>query len=94
MISEGTIQRLSMLSATAGKKDISAIKESLNWKSPLHIAANPDRKNIFYEKVFKREEDVDFFEETLRPIAVQLKERTVAYPLTVLYLPLNIFQSS
>ena len=39
--------------------------------------------------MFRKGEDVDFFEETLKPIAVQVKERTVAYPLTVLYLPLK-----
>ena len=77
------------LTATASKKDVSAIKESLNLKSPLEIIANPNRSNIFYEKVFRQGEDVDFMKETLKPIVTQLKEKTVTYPLTVLYLPLK-----
>ena len=76
------------LTATASKKDVSAIKESLNLKS-LEVIANPNRSNIFYEKVFRQGEDVDFMVETLEPIVTQLKEKTVTYPLTVLYLPLK-----
>ena len=77
------------LTATASKKDVSVIKESLNLKSPLEVIANPNRSNIFYEKVFRQGDDVDFMVETLKPIVTQLKEKTVLYPLTVLYLPLK-----
>ena len=75
------------LTATASKSDVAAIKASLNLKTPLEIIANPNRQNIFYEKIFHQGEDVDFFETLLSPIVGQLKEKTVAYPLTVLYLP-------
>lgn len=53
------------------------------------MIANPNRQNIYYEKVFRQGEDVDFFDGLLKPIANQLKEDTVNYPLTVMYLPLK-----
>ena len=77
------------LTATASKSDVAAIRESLNLKALLEIIANPNRQNIFYEKIFCRGEDVDFFEILVSPIVGQLKEKTVAYLLTVLYLPLK-----
>lgn len=77
------------LTATASNKDVVAIKESLNLKNPLEVIANPNRPNILYEKVFRKGDDVDFFEELLKPIANELKESTVTYPLTILYLPLK-----
>lgn len=77
------------LTATASRSDVTFIKQSLNLKTPLEIIANPNRQNIFYEKVFRKGEDVDFFVQLLKPIVEELKEKTVAYPLTVLYLPLK-----
>lgn len=77
------------LTATASKNDVAAIKQSLNLKTPLEVIANPNRQNIYYEKVFRQGEDVDFFDGLLKPIANQLKEDTVNYPLTVMYLPLK-----
>lgn len=77
------------LTATASNKDVVAIKESLNLKNPLEVIGNPNRPNILYEKVFRKGDDVDFFEELLKPIANELKESTVTYPLTILYLPLK-----
>ena len=74
------------LTATASKKDVSAIKESLNLKSPLEVIANPNRSNIFYEKVFRQGDDVDFIVETPKPIVTQLKEKTVSYPLCYIFL--------
>ena len=68
------------LTATASKKDIMAIKESLNLKNPLEIIGNPNRPNIMYKKAFCKGDDVDFYEDLLKPIA---------YPLTILYLPLK-----
>lgn len=41
------------LTATASKNDVAAIKESLNLKIPLEIIANPNRQNIYYEKIFR-----------------------------------------
>ena len=49
------------LTATASKRDVTEIKASLNLKNPLEIVGNPNRPNIFYKKVFRKEDDVDFF---------------------------------
>ena len=89
------------LTATASKRDVTEIKVSLNLKNPLEIVGNPNRPNIFYKKVFRRGDDVDFFYELLNPIAIGLKEKKVDYPISILYLPLRwcgfsfkFFQSS
>ena len=89
------------LTATASKRDVAAIKESLNLQTPLEVIGNPNRPNIFYKKVLRQGDDVDFYEEVLKPIALGLKEKKVDYPNTILYLPLrwcgvsfNIFKSS
>ena len=77
------------LTATASKADVKAIKDSLNMKKPLEVIGDPNRANIFYEKVFRKGDDVDFFEELLKPMASELKEVKLNYPLTILYLPLK-----
>lgn len=77
------------LTATASKRDVTEIKVSLNLKNPLEIVGNPNRPNIFYKKVFRRGDDVDFFDELLNPIAIGLKEKKVDYPISILYLPLR-----
>lgn len=41
------------LTATASKNDVAPTKESLNLKIPLEIIANPNRQNIYYEKIFR-----------------------------------------
>ena len=58
-------------------------------KSPLKIIGNPNRPNIFYEKVFRKGEDIDFYDELLQLIACGFKKSTVEYPLAILYLPLK-----
>ena len=77
------------LTATACKEDIIAIKESLNLKNPLEIIGNPNRPNIMYKKLFRKGDDVDFYEELLKPMTNDIKQCKVAYPLTILYLPLK-----
>ncbi|KAK2546801.1 putative ATP-dependent DNA helicase Q1, partial [Acropora cervicornis] len=77
------------LTATASKTDISSIKESLNLRKPLEVIGNPNRPNIHYKKVFRKGEDIEFFEELLQPIACDLKAKTVNYPITIMYLPLR-----
>lgn len=77
------------LTATASREDVKAIKESLNLKNPLEVIGDPNRPNIFYEKVFRKDEDVDFFEKLLMPMACELKQQRLSYPLTILYLPLK-----
>ena len=77
------------LTATASKADVKAIKDSLNMKKPLEVIGDPNRANIFYEKVFRKGDDIEFFEELLKPMASELKEVTLNYPLTIVYLPLK-----
>ena len=77
------------LTATASRKDIEVIKESLNLKNPLEVIGNPNRPNIFYKKVFRKGDDTEFFEKLLEPIACDLKEKKVNYPTTIMYLPLH-----
>ena len=77
------------LTATANRRDIEAIRQSLNLKNPLEVIGNPNRPNIFYKKVFRQGDDLEFFKEILEPMAHDLKEQKVLYPTTVMYLPLR-----
>ena len=62
------------LTATASKADVQAIKDSLNMKKPLEMIGDPNRANIFYEKVFCKGDDIDFFKKLLKRMASKLKE--------------------
>ena len=73
----------------ASKADVKEIKDSLNMKNPMEVIGDPNRANIFYETVFRKGDDVDFFQELPRPMASELKEIKLNNPLTVLYLPLK-----
>ena len=77
------------LTATANKEDRLKIKESLGLKKVAEIVGNPDRRNIFYAKVFREGQDIDSIERILRPIADGLRNLAVEYPLTLIYLPLR-----
>ena len=77
------------LTATANKVDRKPIKESLGLKKCVEVVANPDRKNIIYEKYFKEGQDVDAIENICRPIANDLLKSRVNYPLTIIYLSLK-----
>lgn len=55
------------LTATANKYDRKYIKESLGLKKCVEVVANPDRKNIFYEKYLRKGQDVDNIGEICRP---------------------------
>lgn len=76
------------LTATASKKDIKVIKQSLNLNNPLEVIGNPNHPNIFYRKVFRKGDDMEFFEKLLEPRACDLKEKKVNYSTTVMDLPL------
>ena len=65
------------------------IKESLCLKKCVEIVANPDRRNIFYEKYFREGQDVDAIERICMPIANDLLKNTINYPLTIVYLSLK-----
>ena len=74
---------------TANKQDRKHIKDSLCLLDCFELVANPDRKNIFFEKIFRGGQDIDAFEDICKPIALDLLEMRVAYPLTILYMPLK-----
>ena len=77
------------LTATASKADVMSIKGSLNLKNPVEIIGNPDRPNVFYEKIVRKGTDLEFFQELLGKIASDLLKKKLDYPLTILYLPLK-----
>lgn len=77
------------LTATANKLDRKLIKESLGLKNCTELVANPDRKNIFYKKVFREGQDIDSIENICRPIANDLMNMRINYPLTIIYMPLK-----
>lgn len=61
----------------------------LKHEKPLEVIGDPNRANTFYKKVFRKGDDVDFFEELLKPIASELTGVKLNYPLTILYLSLK-----
>ena len=77
------------MTATANKLDRKHIKDSLGLQNCFELVANPDRKNIFYEKIIRHGQDIDAFEDICRPIANDLLCMKVDYPLTVIYMPLR-----
>jgi hypothetical protein len=78
------------MTAKANQSDMNIIKDSLGLKNCAYIVANPDRKNIFYEKFLRRGQDVDFIKSILMPIAKHLLEKKDEYPLTIIYIPLKL----
>ena len=79
------------LTATAPKKLIDFLKGNLHIKDPFVLVGNLDRANIFINKKQRRPSSfgADSFNDVLRPIAEQLKQQLVHYPLTIIYLPLK-----
>ncbi|XP_028417517.1 uncharacterized protein LOC114541921 [Dendronephthya gigantea] len=78
------------MTATANRMDMKAIQDSLGLKNCISIVANPDRKNIFYSKIFRSGQDIDAVKSILEPIAIGLLQEKNQYPLTILYTPLKI----
>ncbi len=56
------------MTATASRADMNGITDSLGLKNCKFIIGNPDRKNIFYEKVFRHGQDFDAIQSILMPI--------------------------
>ena len=77
------------MTATANNIDRMQIKESLGLENCYELVANPDRSNIFYEKIFRHGQDIDTFENICRPIAIDLLDMKINYPLTIIYMPLK-----
>ncbi|CAB4015264.1 ATP-dependent DNA helicase Q1 [Paramuricea clavata] len=65
------------LTATASKADVILIKESLNLKKPVEIAANPAKPNIFYENIIRKGNDLEFFQELLHNQLFYLKSNWI-----------------
>ena len=77
------------MTATANIMDRRGIRGSLGLKSCKEVIGNPDRTNIFYEKLFRHGKDADSIEAILKPIALALSKETISYPLTVIYISLK-----
>ncbi len=77
------------MTATTNKQDRKLIKDSLGLLDCFELVANPDRKNVFYEKFFRHGQDIDAFEDICMPIAHDVLQLKLAYPLTILYMPLR-----
>ena len=80
---------MNALIATANFMDRVDIEQSLHMSKPVEIIGNPDRRNIFYSKILRGSDELLSYEAILRPIADQLLEDKVNYPLTINYLPLR-----
>ena len=79
------------LTATAPKKTRDLLVESLHMKAPVIVIGNLNRENIFLHKSKRKPAKTGSigFEELLSPIANDLKEQLIDYPLTIIYLPLK-----
>jgi hypothetical protein len=78
------------MTATASRVDIQCIQDSLGLKKCKTVIGNPDRKNIYYKKVFRTGHDVDAIKSILMPIASSLLQQKIAYPLTIIYISLRL----
>ena len=77
------------LTATANKQDRKEIREVLGLSDCVDISVSPDRKNIFYEKYFRKGSDAESIESILKPLAESLLLLRVDHPITIVYLPLK-----
>ena len=78
------------MTATASRVDIQCIQDSLGLKKCKTVIGNPDRKNIYYKKVFRTGHDVHAIKSILMPIASSLLQQKIAYPLTIIYISLRL----
>lgn len=77
------------MTATANKNDREAIKSSLGLKKCVEIVGNPDRRNITYHKEERFGKDIEFLIKILTPMAKNLLEENINFPLTIVYMPLK-----
>lgn len=74
------------LTATATTLYRKEIKTSLNMRDDvITIEANPDRENIFYSVLRRGNSGDDKLFTIIKPLAVELKEKLIATPLTIVY---------
>ena len=57
------------LTATVNKKDREETIEVLGLSDCVDTIVSPDRKNIFYERYFRKESDVEGIQCILKPLA-------------------------
>jgi superfamily II DNA helicase RecQ len=67
------------MTATATRNDIQCILKSLRLKNCKCIVANPDRKNIIFQKIFCKGKMFDAIQSILIPIARGLLEKGLLY---------------
>ena len=67
--------------------DVRAIKDFLNMTNSLEVIGDPNRTNIFYAKVFHKGNDLGFSQELRKPMASELKEIKLNYPLKIVTFP-------
>jgi superfamily II DNA helicase RecQ len=80
-----------VLTATAPIQMREELICTLHLVKPLVVVANLNRPNIFIEKEKRKPACVnqENFESILLPIAKKLKESSIQFPLTIIYLPLK-----
>ena len=79
------------LTASAPPKQLSVLTDALFLQNPLKVVGNLDRPNI-YIGIHRRKASSlgsESYESILRPIAEELKENVIHFPLTIIYLPLR-----
>ena len=80
-----------VLTATAPVQMREELICTLHLEKPLVVVANLNRPNIFIEKKKRKPTSAneESFESILLPIAKELKESLIQFPLTIIYLPLK-----
>ena len=78
------------MTATASQTDFKCIQDLLGLKKCKCIIASPDRKNMFYKKLFRSGKDVDTITSILMPIVRNLLQYKSDYPLTIVYVTLRL----
>lgn len=73
------------MTATATAHYRNEIKRSLGMQNVLNVEANPDRENICYEVHPRGNRGDEKLITIIEPLALELKEKLLAMPLTIVY---------
>lgn len=73
------------LTATATSLYRVEIKTSLNMRDVITIEANPNRENIYYSVLRRGNKGEDKLFNIIKPLALELKEKLITTPLTIVY---------
>ncbi|XP_033744148.1 ATP-dependent DNA helicase RecQ-like [Pecten maximus] len=76
-----------ILTATATPKSIASLSKQLNLKNPLVISENVDRPKIFIDirTRLPNFHKFDKFDDLIQPVATELLEKGVHFPVTIMY---------